>query len=160
MNRRLIHSSRCRATSGRFCSLASRVFFYRCPWRIRNRERLAGAACVPVSAFKASASSGIVMSGLSLTRRSKKSFCAASLPTLPPRRPGAHRTASPPTVHELDRATGAHPKMRRRPTPRAASFNKSDDPLTQIQGKRRAHDPPPTMVKHDLPHKGKPLFDS
>jgi hypothetical protein len=161
-----------------------------------------------------------VMSGLSLTRQSKKSLCAASLPTLPPR---GRRAAAPPTVHELDRATGARPKIRRRPTPRAASFRVRPEtysvfskPCVRVSGRKdgrrdagasqgrldapgREHKapvghpsnslktrymspdglstkpmirsqrskekglpmgPPPTTVNHDLPPRGKPLFDS
>jgi hypothetical protein len=71
--------------------------------------------------------------------------------------PRGRRAAALPTVHQFDRATGAHPKIRRRPAPGTATLNKPDDPLTQIQRERRADDPPPTMVKHALSPRGKPL---
>lgn len=63
-------------------------FLNRSPCRISNRDRLAGAAFVPVSASRAVASSGMVMSRLAATRPSRKSLCGASLPTLPPGLPG------------------------------------------------------------------------
>jgi hypothetical protein len=47
-----------------------------------------------------------------------------------------------------------------RPAPRSTTFNVSDNPSTQIQRVRLAHDPPPNTVNHDLPPFGIPLCDS
>lgn len=141
--RSLIHSSRWRAMSGRFCSLASSVFFESLPMpdqkaRQACRSRLgAGLSLQRLGQLR----HGDIRLLLDLFQ--EKVLVRGQLAHAAAAAPGSRRARAAKAIHKLDRAAGAHAKMVRSTTPRAAAFNEPDDPRAQIQGII------PTLVERD-----------